>query len=209
MAQKKTKRGANPKQNKEQDPTRESNDHPPQINGYEINHGVALRFTCTAAVTNQAITWGNLLDTVLVATTAVQGFDLFDVVKVKSVSVWGQAALGTPSTVAVTFFSTTGDNQVHTDTSLGIKPAYVRARPSQKSLASFYSQASATQVLSLTCPAGSIIDVHLTFRTSPAAAVVAANALVGATVGELYFRGMDGLAIAGTNFPPPNGLPTR
>jgi len=191
-----------------QNPMRETNDHPPQLNEYEITHGVTLRFTCTAAVVNQVITFENLLDSILIATTATAAFDLFDLVRIRRISIWGQAALGTPSTVAVTFLTPTGDGDVHSDTSLGIKPAYVAARPSKRSLASFFNVAIGA-VFNITCPAGSIIDMHLSFRTTTAAPTATQNPVVAAVPGEVYWRGLDGLAIATTNFPPPAGIPSR
>jgi hypothetical protein len=163
----------------------------------------------TAAATLTQITFADLLDTMLVATTAVVTYDLFDLVKIKRIRVWGQAALGTPSTVEVQFNSTTGDSTIHTDTSLGIKPAFVQCRPSPKSLASFWQASAAGNAFVVTAPAGSVIDVFLVFKSSNQAPVVAQNLAVGATVGEFYWRGLDGLAIAGTNFPPPNGVQSR
>jgi len=182
-------------------------DHPPQINGYEITHKVRLRFTVTAAAATN-ISFANILDTILMATTAVVGFDIFDVVRIRSVEVWSQAALGTPSTVTVIFITATGDRSIHTDTSLGVKPAYVKAIPSNRSLASFWNASGAGGVFSISCPAGSIVDCSFSFRTTNAIAVAAANALVGATVGEVYYRGLDGLAAAATNFPPIAGVAT-
>jgi hypothetical protein len=185
---------------------RERTEHPPQIDSYQVIHSTRLRFTITAARLNQSITFQNLLDAMLVATSATAGFQLFDVVKVKLVEIWGQAALGTPSTVEVAYNTATGDASVHTDTSLGIRPAYVSARPSIKSLASFFSVSSANPVFQLTAPAGSIIDVHLLYKTSIQAPVPLQNALVAATLGEFYFRGLDGLAVAASNFVPPAGV---
>jgi len=182
-------------------------DHPGMIAGYEITHTRRLRFTVTAAVANQQISFSNLLDTILFATTATAPFDVFDIVKVNWVQVWGQAALGTPSSVAVSFNSATGDRSLHQDTSLGIKPAYIKAVPSPKSLASFFQPATGGNAFIISAPAGSIVDVSLTFRDVPNAAQ-GAIASVGATVGSIFYRGLDGLAAAGTNFPVPAGIPS-
>jgi len=181
-------------------------DHPPQVNGYEITHSIRLRFTVTAAATNVAISGENILDSVLIATSAVAGFELFDIFRVRQVELWGQAALGTPSTVGIIYATPTGDQSIHTDTSLGVKPAYVKAIPSDKSLASFFTGAIGGAIFNVTCPAGSILDLSCDFRTTNAAATAVQNPLVGATVGELYYRGLDGIAIAATNFPPIVGV---
>lgn len=177
-------------------------EHPPQINSYEVTHKTRIRFTAVAAAALAQITFQNLLDCILIATGATAGYELFDIVKIRSIEVWGQASLGTPSTVSLQFSTATGDRAFHTDTSLGVRPAYVKAVPSQKSLASFWQVSAGGSAFQLSCPAGSVVDCSLSFRTSTQAPVAAQNALVGATVGELYFRGLDGIAIATTNFPP-------
>jgi hypothetical protein len=138
-----------------------------------------------------------------VATSATVGYDLFEMVRIHRVTVWAQAALGTPTTVAIKYNTTTGDQTIHTDTSLGVKPAFVSARPSNKSLAAFFQLSGAGAAFQITAPAGSIIDVQCSFKTTSLAPVMAQNALVGATVGEFYYRGLDGLAAATTNLPPP------
>jgi len=187
-----------------------SSTHPPQIDSYEVSHHKTLRFTVTAAVVQQAITYSNLMNTVLIADTATTGSCLFDLIRLKRVRVWGIAAQGTPTSVEVMFItSSTGDATVHTDTSLGVRPAFVEAHPKQNSLASFYQLATGGNCFLLTAPAGSIIDLDLSMITSSGLApVAAANALVAATVGQVYYRGMDALASATTNFPPPVGIIT-
>jgi len=186
--------------------TRDRPDHPGEIGGYEITHNRRLRFTCTAAVVNQAISFQNLLDLILVATTTIAPFQLFDLVRIRSAQIWGQAALGTPSSVALSFDSATGDRTLHQDTSLGIKPAYIKAVPSPKSLVSFFNVTTGGQAFLLTCPAGSIIDLDLQFRDIPGQGTAATNASVAAPVGSIFYRGLDGLAAAGTNFPVPAGV---
>jgi len=183
-------------------------EHPPQIQTYQVSHSARMRFTATAAAASTVITFQNLLDAILVATTAIAGHDLFDLVKVRCLEVWSQAALGTPSTATVAFETASGDLAIHSDTSLGIKPAYVIAVPSKKSLASFWTGTAGGTCFLITCPAGSVIDVHLSYRTSNFAPALTQNALVGAVIAEIYWRGLDGLAAAGTNFPPPAGILT-
>jgi len=165
-----------------------------------------MRFTVLAQATNVQITYENLLDTILIAFSATAAVDLFDLVKIKGISVWALSAIGTPATVQVVFDAITGDRSIHTDTSLGIQPAYIKCKPSIKSLASFWNPSGGGNAFSITAPPGSVIDVKLSFKTSSAVVTAAQNALVAATIGELYFRGLDGQAIAGTNFPPPVGL---
>jgi len=183
-------------------------DHPRQIDAYEVAQMRLLRFTVTAATGNFVITYQNLLDSILIATTAIQGFNLFDLVRIVKVEVWSQAAIGTPTTVGVTFVTTTGDRAIHTDTSLGVKPAHVLAHPSPLSLASFFQLSGGGNAFIIQAPGGSIVDVSVELRTINSLPIVAQNALVGATVGDIYYRGLDGLASAGTNFPPILGVNT-
>jgi len=179
--------------------------HPPTISNYVVKHSTRLRFTAGAAI-DQAITFADLLDTLLVAKTAVAGSDLFQSVKVRGVEVWASPVLGTATTVIVGFLGATsgevGDQSVHTDTSMGIQPAHVLARPTLRSLASNFQLASAGEAFYLNCPTGSVVDVELTFNGAFAASVAAQNALVGATAGATYLRGLDGLAVAASKLLP-------
>ncbi len=184
----------------------ESLSHPPQINGLEIRHSPTLRFRATAAV-NQAFTFTNLMDTMLTATTATVGYNMFQAVRIRRVRVWGISAIGTSSSVSVEFTGTTagitGDQQVHSDTSVGVQPAHVDAVPSARALCSTWQTNSGAIAFAITAPAGSVIDVELSFRSSFAGGnVVAANALVAATAGQQYLRGLDGLATATSNLVP-------
>jgi len=183
--------------------------HPPQIPSFEIRHGVRLRFVTNAAI-SIGITYQNLLDTILFAASATTGFDVFASVKVRRIQVWSLPAVGGASTVSVEFSGltagSTGDNKLHTDTSMGIQPAYVSAKPSMKSLASNYQIASNAGAFSLVCPTGSVIDAELSFVGQYVSSTAAQNALVGATAGSTYLRGLDGKAAATTNIPPSNSI---
>ncbi len=186
--------------------------HPPQLNGIELRHAVTLRYlTGAAANVYTSITFANLLDTLLVALTAVTAQDLFQTVKIRRVRVWSVPALGTTSSVSVEFSGVTagivGDQAIHTDTSMGIEPAYVSARPSPKCLAADYQVSSAAVAFILNCPPGSVLDLELSFRSQYATAnAAAAVAPVGATPGAQYIRGCDGLATAASQFVPEYGL---
>jgi len=181
--------------------------HPPQIGGYQVCHSTILRFQTNAAV-DTFITFQNLLDTLLLAATAVAGFDLFRLVKIRKVEIWALPVVGNASSITLQFNGVTagavGDQQLHTDTSMGIQPAHVSARPSPRCLAADFQPSSAAAAFSLTAPSGSVVDVHLSFRGTFALATACQNALVGATVGAVYLRGLDGLAKATSLFTPPD-----
>jgi len=179
--------------------------HPPQIPDFTVRHGTRLRFVANAAV-GQVVTYQNLLDLFLVATTAVAGFDLFATVKIRAVEVWADAVVGNAATVSVSFDGGTagsvGDQRWHTDTSMGIQPAHVKARPSAKALCSNYQLSSNAAAFYLACPTGAVVDVELSYVQILGSAVAAQNALVGATPGAFYTRGLDGLAVATTKLTP-------
>jgi hypothetical protein len=184
--------------------------HPPQINGYEIVHNQRLRFVTNASVA-LGITFQNLLDTLLLAASATAVYDIFETVRLNSVEVWAVPILGQASSVEVVFSGQTagalGDQQIHTDTSMGIEPAHVKARPSRKSLASNFQLSAAGTAFTLLAPAGAVVDVSCTFRSSSFTGFVqlAQNVAVAATIGSLNTRGLDGKAIATTAFLPAVG----
>ncbi len=199
---KKVSRGPPPRN---QSAMRELISHPPQLNGPQIKHSVTLRFLVNSAV-SQSITVGNLLDTMLFAATATQGYQIFQAVKIRRVRIWAAPVTGGATSVSLEYAGLTagavGDQMIHTDTSMGVQPAHVSARPSAKSTASTYQVSTAINMFYLTAPVGSVVDVEATFRNSFVSAVAVAQALVGATVGATYLRGLDGLPVASSKFTP-------
>jgi hypothetical protein len=185
--------------------------HPPQLGNYLIKHSVRLRFIASAAFST-AITFANLLDSILIATGATVGSDLFHRVRVRGVEMWSIAALGTQSSVSCQFVGATspsfGDGKYHTDTSMGIEPAHVLARPDRLSLADLWQVSGTQTAFLIEGDAGCVIDVLLSFQQLNNVNVAVTNALVGATPGLLYWRGLDGIAKATSNFIPPSNLET-
>jgi len=175
--------------------------HPPQIPNLTVTHGVRMRFIANAAFAAN-VTFQNLLDIFLVATSATAGFDLFHSVKIRSVECWAVASSGNAETVLLIYDGAAvgilGDFKEHSDTSMGIQPAHIKCKPSPKCLASEYQLSSANSAFFLSCPSGTVIDVEFTFQQYLSSAVAAQNALVGATTGASYVRGLDGVATATT-----------
>lgn len=185
--------------------------HPPQIQEYAVRHGTRLRFICSSAVVNQAVTFQNLLDTMLIALSGTVVNDIFTQVKVRAIEAWANAVIGNAATVAIFFGGETvgaiGDQRLHTDTSMGIEPAHVKARPSARCQAAQFQPSSAAVAFYITCPAGTVVDAELTFvQAVDGAATTAQNASVSTTAGASYWRGLDGVAIAATKFPPMDGV---
>jgi hypothetical protein len=167
-----------------------------------------MRFVVTTAQQRASFTFQNLLDTINIAASAVTAFDLFDQVRVNFVEVWAAPVQGAaPQQVALEYSGATvgaaGDGRLYSDSSMGVEPAHVKAAPSRLSAAGLWQTSSATVAFQLTAPIASVIDVDLSFRTVQSDAPVAVqNVPAGATTGQLYYRGLDGLAIAATQLPP-------
>jgi len=181
--------------------------HPPQIPSLQVKHSTLLRFVANTAV-SQDITVADLLDLILFATSATAVYDLFTAVKIRYVEVWSLPAIGTANTVTVEFdggnLGVLGDRRTHTDTSMGIQPAHVLAKPSGRSQASQYQSTTSDPIFFLQCPAGSVVDLALTFNGDFVDPVLAQHVAVAASTGAVYLRGLDGLAAASTKLPPAN-----
>jgi len=180
--------------------------HPPPIQSFGITHATKLRFITNAAVNQTVITFQNLLDTLNIATGAAASYQLFFRTRVRSVEMWATPVIGNATTVQCEFVGSTvgdqGDTRIHSDTSMGIEPAHVRASPAARSGVALFQGSSAQAAFSLTCPAGTVIDVELSFRGLPGIATATQNVPAAATVGAWYYRGLDGLAAAATVFVP-------
>jgi hypothetical protein len=179
--------------------------HPPPISP-QIVHHQRMRFVANTAVFKN-ISFQNLLDTIGVAITAILGYDLFDQVKLSSVELWSLPAIGSSNLISVQFSGAApgsiGDGAVHSDNSMGIQPAHVLARPNSLSQSAQWQPSSAAASFALTCPTGTVVDVSLSFRMITTSAPQALqNALVAAVVGDVFYRGLDGLALAATSLTP-------
>lgn len=179
---------------------------PPSLNDIAIKHPFRMRFISSSAA-NYQITYGNLLDSILVAATATAGYQLFDTVRIKRIRMWSWNSGGTATcTLQFAGMSTgsIGDSKIHTGTSMGQEPAYVSASPKRDSLASKFQKNGTEVAFLIWCPIATVIDLDLDFRNNfdAFAPVAVANALVSAQPGNIYFRGFDGLANASSKFVP-------
>jgi len=189
-------------------------DHPRQISGYGITHRKRMRFLVGAAITAQVITYSNLIDTIGFVWSATGGYNVFRSVKVNFIEMWDTSALGAASSLGFLFAENdaneSGTQQMITDISLGVIPAHLKASPSKQSLTSKWHAGfgpNNTTAFTLWASASCIIDVDLSFVASATGAVNGtANALVGANVGAIFYRGLDGLAVATTKFICPIGV---
>jgi len=181
----------------------------------QLRQTMTLRFSSTTGG-KLSVRWENLLDCVLFAGTAVQGYDVFDLVKVQKVSLEVMASAENATTSAVLSFPGSnaggnyGDGAVYEAAGMGTtRPARVSGRPAARSQTNqfhpsvhdiaFVIDAKSSQV------SGNpqvLVEVVLEYRnTVDLGATAAQNALVSATPGEMYFRGLDGLPLGGTSWP--------
>lgn len=178
--------------------------HPPPLQNYAVTYSRTLRWSTNAATVTQ-VTYQNLLDTILYSTTTVVPYDLFYMVRVRRVRLWAIAAVGTPTTITLCFDGATagsvGDQKIHTDTSMGLEPAYVSASPARNSLASKFQISSTAVAFIMDLSSGTVVDVSLDFHSDVIGSQKQAqNNSVASTVGQLAFRGLDGLALATTKY---------
>jgi hypothetical protein len=180
--------------------------HPPSLPDFGIKRDLRTRFRANAAFTG-SITFQNLLDIFNYAATAATAFDLFQSVKIKAIEVWCNALTNDTATVTVVFdggvAGIVGDQKIHTDSSMGIEPAHIKARPARQTGAALFQLSSASNAFFLTVPEGAIVDLELSFRQPLAGGVVPTqNVPAAATAGVLYMRGLDGVAAAASKFTP-------
>jgi hypothetical protein len=185
--------------------------------------GIVLRFVATNNFGgNFAVTFANLLDAWFVAGTATVAYQLFDFVRIKKIVIRsmgvakpyavGVAQPAPPmATVGVEFYGLNlgnlGNGKQKSDSQLGYDtPAFVSLKPDPTSQVAQWQPSSTNSAFAIRAVdqdsnalAGTIVDVHLVYRNSadvnPAAV---GTARAGMQPGDLYFGGLDGLALANT-----------
>jgi len=186
---------------------------PPELTtSIQFTH--TYRWTCigTSGVTNQLITTGMLMDTLVFSVTTLATFSIIDAFRMKRVDLWAPAITNgfnqtttslvpAPPSVISLEFNGAGAGNVGTkpnrvlDTSMGAaRNACLSLRPPRDSAASMWqvtpesgSQTVGTGII-ITCPYGSIIDITMSFKlqnnSSPNAGPTAAAAVL--VQGTLY-----------------------
>jgi len=183
---------------------------PPPLRDMGLTHEVRVRFVANGAFSGN-ITYQNLLDIFNVASGATAAYDLFIATRVKFVEVWANALANASAVITLVYDGGTagsvGDARLHTDASMGIEPAHIRAVPQPMTGAALYQVSSDTIAFVLVVPAGAVVDVSLSLRNAiNGGQVVVQNAPAAATAGVLYVRGLDGLAVATSKFTPTGAL---
>ena len=167
-----------------------------------------LKFNVGTASTS-TVTWANIMDTVVFATSSTALYDLFYSVRLHSVEVWlppSVAGVATSAQATLAFDSPSQGDQRIWVCYAGPQGGYLKAKPANTSPnGMFWQNSSSVGAFTVNnLPVGALIQLNVTFRTrmGPGSALAAAQAGTGLSTGTVYFRGLDGLAIASTKFPP-------
>jgi hypothetical protein len=181
--------------------------HPPQF-APTIVVKKKFRFQAVASAAADAVLYRSIGDLLMVAATAVTGFQLGNFIRLRKVEVWGpMAATLVPVTVSVEWPGATagvyGKSVIHSDTSMGAsEPAHVVSKPPAGSQSAMWlSSQSGGTAFTLAYPANAIVDLtyELVLRDDGTASAVV-TAPVGATPGALYVRALNSNTNA--NLPP-------
>lgn len=185
----------------------------------QLAQGITLRFRTTTQFTGTlGVSFYNLLDSWIIAGTATNGYQLWDYVKIRRVTVraglqpaGGGSATVPISTVDVEFpglvAGAQGSGKVKSCTSMSpFVPAVVSVTPGSKSLAGMWQPSSNDTAFVFravdnvgAAMLGAIVDVELSFKNNPLVNPQAiASAISGATPGQIYFGSLDGARLAAT-----------
>jgi len=162
--------------------------------------GHTFRFRNSAAVTSQNITVGNLigicgaLGTVTNATVA----SIASSVKLRKIDIWPSEDTSTQHNPEISFstnYGTTSDRSKSKSIPLGISvTGAMSARPKRDTLAALWQNSSTTSStlgVIYDLPAGSVVDVHVSFTLRNTQAGVSYT-VATAVLGTMYYLYLDG-----------------
>jgi hypothetical protein len=173
--------------------------------------GHVFQFQAASAATELAITRQNVLSLIMVAVTAVLGYSVIGAARIKKVRIWSPIiAAFTPQTVQLEWNGGLyAPSAIHSAISEGLFPAKVETKPPKMSSPDLWSLTGASNstetLFTVTCPAGSVIQLSLAVRLMDDEPQPTPVPLVGATVGKTYYGYLDGLPSAGI-LPPSGGV---
>lgn len=137
------------------------------------------------------------------AVTANAAYRIFAACKLRKVEMWSPAAAGGQATCSIAFYGNVyigGENKIISDTTLGAdRPAHICAVPPKDSMAhNWFNDGAADNIMLLSCPGNTIIDIdmELVIRNAEASFAVT-GAVAAATVGKCYVRALDSTSGAG------------
>lgn len=165
-----------------------------------------LRFTCQSSGIF-TITAKYILDLMFIATSSSAGYCLWDAFRVRFVEIRYGGTSPVPLYAAIQYVGnsggTQGDYRNHSATSMGVTPMLIHAAPAKNSTASTWQGNTNSVVMELDLPQSAIVDLVFDVRTDDRQTPTAVTyAVVGATAGQLYYRGLDGVAGPASNLAP-------
>lgn len=163
--------------------------------------GHKFRFIGTGGGVAVPITRAQLLNLYTIATTTTNQNRLITAIKLNRVQAWAQPPiLGTMATpIVVEWEGNQAPSTIHSDTAVGVRPAYVDTRPPRDASNRWWSISGSNEsevLFRLTVPIGSIIDITCAIRMADDEGAVAGEngTTAAATVGKVYFNYLDGFS---------------
>ncbi len=170
---------------------------PPQFSSNVVNRHT-FRFIATQSPAS-GITANNLLAAVgnicHVANSAVMS--IAGSAKLHRISIYTPpAAVGSASTCSVTWLSGQADSpsllEVSDSSVSTAQPAHITTVPPKESGASFWFTSSATALFSMISPAGSIVDVDISYVLNDIGSAGVATTVAVGSLGVMYWLALDG-----------------
>lgn len=158
-----------------------------------------FRYSNGANAGTFGITRANLLNQLLIATSAITTVRLNEAIRLSSVEVWtNPVALGAPPTSClIEWLGENSPSTVIENTGMGIRPAHVFSAPPPLSSNRWWSmsgQLESDQLFTITVPANSIIEVTCDCRQVETESPTAGEVPVGASLGQVYGDYLDGIS---------------
>lgn len=175
---------------------------PPEIVS-TVCAGHTFRFLGSTAGTAIPVSRANLLNLMSMATTTTNQFRVLSAIKIKRVTLWNEpVALGGAPVAASIEWSGSDDepSTIHSDTALGVRPAFVSTVPPKQSLAAFWSTSGASNeadiLFFIRTASTAVVDIQCSLRyVDDEIATASENGTAaGSAVGTIYFHPLDGFA---------------
>jgi hypothetical protein len=170
---------------------------PPFLPTVKTEH--KFRFTSGSMTgSNVMITRKQILNLLLMATSATTTVRLFQAVRLKRVRMWSNpTALGQPPDACqLEWLGENSPSTVISDSSMGVRPAHVNSLPPPSASNRWWSisgQLESDVLFALTFPANTIVDVTVSARLVEQESPTAGDIPAGASLGQLYGDYLDGI----------------
>jgi hypothetical protein len=185
---------------------------PPQLNTHPTITA-KYRFTVTSAMVATYCGSYSIQEAIgVMAVTSTSAFPIAPVFRLNRLQIWGTTpAAGSSSVIGVVFGSASQSfedgSQWQDVSSNPSAPPYLDVRPPKKSLVGNWMQPSDgfnVGLFGITAGVGSIIDMTVSFKLNDAAVIATGSpggiTVAGATVGQMYYEGIDG-RVSGKTLP--------